>query len=195
MSVFLCRQNPYGDKVKQRADTMESYVNQILSKRFLPIPYLHNLEVIKDIGLMPNLNKEQMLSVIEQATNHSLDSNKRKLHDKKTRIKNLLSASCPIVVIPWRKKWVIAKCNVQQPRIECMHNIMFKVNTSHDKVMFTTDDFTNASQGSKFEPCFALGVDITEYVLLDKPNIRLPPVSLQRIVNPDVLNIIYQHFK
>jgi hypothetical protein len=174
---------------------VEVYVKQILSKRFLPIPYLHNLEVVKDIGLSPSLSKNQMFTAIGETTAVSLDNNPTNLRQKKTRIMDLLQvASNPFVVIPLSTHWVIAKCGTK-PRIDCTDTVLLKVKNSHEKTMIMTNDFPSAKEVGAFEPCFALGLDIIEYVVINKPNIRLPPVSLQRIMNPDVVKIISEHFK
>lgn len=197
MSVFLCRQNPYGDKINQSNDIQEIYIKNILHKRFMPIPYLHNLQVIKDIGITTSMTKHQICSAIEKTSVPSLGETPTAIKQKRNRIMKLLNSNVDhsIMIIPSKSQWLIAKCSLLQPYIDIIENVMYQVHNSHAKKMCIVNDYNSAIQGV-MEPSFAIGLKIVDFVMIDKPkHIRLPPVSLQHIENEEILKIISKHFK
>lgn len=197
MRVFMCRQNPYGDKVDNNVNVRDSYIEEFLMKKCMPIPYLHNLEVMKDIGIRPSMDKEQICQLLKTTCASSMDANTKIRKQKCGRIMRLLQIpNNVLMIVPWKKKWLIAKCSTQI-RVTCVENMMFFYSKcQRTKTLFHTNSYDTLFATQKIEPCVALGFDIDSYVVIDKPkHIRLPPIALQELSSEEITKIISSHFK
>lgn len=193
MAVFICRQSPYGDKVINEGEIIDQYIDYHLRNKFIPIPYLHNAQVINDIGITTEMNIEQIKYQVAQTTAYSLDSNPRGLSQKKTRLKQLFENLNNITfIIPHHHQWILLKCD-QFPKLQTINFVCFRVKNVHHKYLIPVNKATSYRQ---IDASYTLGLDILEYRIIEKPtNIRLPPVSLQQVKNPIILKIISHQFK
>ena len=196
MSVFLCRQKPYGDKLNQSKDVIDSYVGNQIKNRFIAIPYLHNLQVVRDLGLSSSLTPNEIIDRVKQTHPVSLDTDEKKRNQKKGRIIRFLSnVKDATLVIPHNKQWVLVKCG-DNPVIKNAMDVCYQVTNDHNKRMVASDNFSSLAHTQNIEMAFCVSLPIHDFKVIDPPkDVRLPPVSLQQLTSERIAKIINDEFR
>lgn len=186
----MCRQAPFGDKVKIDKDVIKSYITNIIKQMFVPIPYLHNLEIIQSFRIQDSMNYEQIRHQISTIESTVLDANESKRKNKRTRILQLLNDNdVKIIIIPFDQKWIIADCE-PLPIIKCINCHVYKRDLNQ-KHLLVSNNIAKLMTCINIDLPVSIGYNIVKYRTISKPsNIRLPPVSLQRVTNENIRKIV-----
>lgn len=92
VTLFLLRQVPFGDKVKQDSQCIYDYVLSFLTQRLIPVPYLHNNNTIDEIGIKDGDSITTIISKVETTKSALLDERSIQRNHKKGRITRFLDA-------------------------------------------------------------------------------------------------------
>lgn len=173
--MWMLRQNPYGDKVAQ--ECCFDYIMSFISRNMVPIPFLHNSDVIHDIGLTSDMTTpNQYIDCIMKSSSHVLDADNNKRLRKKNKIIKLLSNITDVFIpIPKSRCGIIAVCS---PTL-CL--------VTRD---FHLDENKRLRKGNNEELTSCINITKVYYVHNIPRSLRLPPCSIQRLT-PEIVDTLW----
>jgi hypothetical protein len=181
-NVFLIRQKPFNDKVTQTSKMIERFVESHLAKNRISVPYLHNNEIIDVIGATDGIKPSNLLAQLERGPitkSRVIDVNEKTRKNKLTRIKQLVSSintNSTYGIIPYKRKLIIVEFD-NTVYIDELNDLYY----STDKSLCMKDGATNVR---------TLSFGIKSKRIIDKPSMYLPPVSLQKMDQAILENLV-----
>lgn len=186
MRYFLARQKPYNDKVNQKNNYLQSFLEEHLENNIISIPYLHNKELIDKLGDIDVTNILNFITTFRERANEMdiIDKNIRKRKDKIGRIIRLLEAvyvDDVSLMVPYGNEILIIQ----------VENVLQKYVSNHLGYKYNNSDYKVLTDRHITEKCTTFAFKIKNMQRIPKPvNVRFPPHSIQQLSDEFVAKIL-----